>query len=180
MSNARHRSQSHRDNGRYNWDNFREQALRAVDNMDRQSAWKKFATVGSAYPFTTTLTVTFGVLSLFPVLTFLVLSFFASLLFLLLGLATALGLTGTIIPGSLKILGNSPLIHDIQTLTVAFGPLSFFPVLTLLVIFFLTPLLYLLSGLATALVLTGIVILGAFVMLLSIISLIFGFALFFS
>ncbi|CAE6478315.1 unnamed protein product [Rhizoctonia solani] len=122
MSNISPRSQSHRDNGGYNWDSFREQALRTADSMDKQygiPARKKIIAVGTVYPFTTTLAMTFGALSFFPVLTFLAFSFF-----------------------------------------------------TLFII--------LLSGLATALFIAGIIILGAFVILLSIISLIFGFALFFS
>ncbi|CAE6468081.1 unnamed protein product [Rhizoctonia solani] len=122
MSNASYRSSSHRDNGGYNWDNFRGQALRVADSMDKQygiPARKKLIAVGTVYPFTTTLAITFGALSFFPVLTFLIFSFFTLFIFLL-------------------------------------------------------------SGLATALVFAGIIILGACIILLSVISLIFGFALFFS
>ncbi|KDN46520.1 hypothetical protein RSAG8_04173, partial [Rhizoctonia solani AG-8 WAC10335] len=37
MSNANYRSSSHRDNGGYNWDNFRGQALRVADRTSLTS-----------------------------------------------------------------------------------------------------------------------------------------------
>ncbi|CUA71873.1 hypothetical protein RSOLAG22IIIB_04819 [Rhizoctonia solani] len=107
MSGPSSHSQSYRNNGVYNWDNFREQALRAADSMDKQygiPARKKLVAVGTVYPFTTTLALTFGALSFFPVLTFLVFSFFTLFIFLLSGLATSLVLAGIVILGACVIL----------------------------------------------------------------------------
>ncbi|CAE6423844.1 unnamed protein product [Rhizoctonia solani] len=122
MSSSSYRS-SHRDNGGYNWDNFREQALRAADSMDKQygiPARKKLIAVGSVYPFTTALTVIFGALSFFPVLTFLIFSFFTLFILLLSGLATALVLAGTVILGACIIL--------LSVISLIFGFALFFSV----------------------------------------------------
>ncbi|KAJ1301010.1 hypothetical protein OPQ81_003433 [Rhizoctonia solani] len=122
MSNSSSRS-SYRDSGGNNWDNFREQALRAADSLDRQygiPARKKLMAVGSAYPFTTTLAVTFGALSFFPVLTFLVFSFFTLFTFLLCGLATSLVFAGIVILGACVIL--------LSVISLIFGFAIFFSV----------------------------------------------------
>ncbi|CAE6372599.1 unnamed protein product [Rhizoctonia solani] len=107
MSDMNHRASSHRDSGGYNWNNFRQQALAAADSMDKQygiPTRNKIISVGSVYPFTTTLAVTFGALAFFPVLTFLIFSFFTLFIFLLSGLTTALILAGIVILGACVIL----------------------------------------------------------------------------
>ncbi|CAE6494245.1 unnamed protein product [Rhizoctonia solani] len=119
MSNISSSSQSRG----YNWDNFREQALRTADSMDKQygiPARKKLVAVGTVYPFTTTLAVTFGALSFFPVLTFLTFSFFTLFVLLLSGLATALFLAGIIILGACVIL--------LSIISLIFGFALFFSV----------------------------------------------------
>ncbi|KAF8688591.1 hypothetical protein RHS03_09486, partial [Rhizoctonia solani] len=127
----------------YNWDGFRQQALNVADSIDKQygiPARNKIVAVGSVYPFTTTLAVTFGALSFFPVITFL---------------------------------WVFPLVEwfDQQPSNPS-HPCRTFSFFTLFI--------FLLSGLATALVLAGIVILGACIILLSVLSFALGFAFFFS
>ncbi|KAF8684931.1 hypothetical protein RHS04_00843 [Rhizoctonia solani] len=127
----------------YNWDGFRQQALNVADSIDKQygiPARNKIVAVGSVYPFTTTLAVTFGALSFFPVITFL-----------------------WVFP-LVEWFDQQPsnLSHSCRTFS------------------FFTLFIFLLSGLATALVLAGIVILGACIILLSVLSFALGFALFFS
>ncbi|CAE6426101.1 unnamed protein product [Rhizoctonia solani] len=112
----------------YNWDGFRQQALNVADSIDKQygiPARNKIVAVGSVYPFTTTLAVTFGALSFFPVITFLTFSFFTLFIFLLSGLATALVLAGIVILGACIIL--------LSVLSFALGFAFFFSISGLIV-----------------------------------------------
>lgn len=121
--NSSHRSASQRTGADGALNNFLDQAYRTGANVDQVygvPARKKILAVGGVYPFTTALALTFGALSLLPILTFIGFALFTFISSVSTAILAALAFSGVVILGAGAIL--------LGVLSFAFGVSVFFTV----------------------------------------------------